>query len=262
LIDINTESSAASEPLVQIIGRRKRLSDVQDPPAAPAPQPKPQRRRLSETDTVSRDESAPPSVPAPAQPGLVDIRSETAVLEQPQVVCATEENDARTETAAPMGQRDVKLWIAEQRCRQSLSVSAAGGLLAAIVGALAWAAVSAVANAPVIWMSVGMGALVGGAIRVLGRGVDRSFGVLGAGLTLFACILGNCLANGTFVARDVGLSVTSLLTQISPHSLPRLIAATFHPADVLFYALALCLGYRFSFRRIARPQVSHVPAKA
>jgi len=257
LVDINTESSSAGEPGVQIPGRRKRLSDVQDPPAAPTPRPKPQRRRLSKTDQVARDESAPVS----GQAGLIDIRSETAVLEQPRAVLAARENDGETETTMPMAQTDVAPWVAGQRSRQPLSVAAAGGLLAALVGALAWAAISAVANAPVIWMSIGMGAMVGGAIRVLGHGSNRSFGILGAGLTLFACILGNGFANCAFVARDVGLSVTSLLVQISPHSLPRLIAATFHPADVLFYALALCLGYCFSFRRLSQAQGNHVPAK-
>jgi hypothetical protein len=156
----------------------------------------------------------------------------------------------------------IEQWIADLRTRQSLPLAAGGGLLAAVVGALMWAVITAATNVQVAWMAIGIALLVGGAVRVLGRGFDRSFGYLSAGLSLFGCILGNCLANCTFIAQDVGLSVTSVLAQISPGALPKLIVATFNPLDIFFYGLALYIGYCFSFQRLTHAQITRALVKA
>jgi hypothetical protein len=244
LVDIDVEPAPAGAPTPQLAGRRKRLSEVQSQTADPEPEPKSQRRRLSETVPDDREEPAsePPSASAGA--GLIDVQPHTALLEAPQAIAGTRTNDDAT------GPAQVEQWVAQLHTRHSFPIAAGGGLLAGVIGALAWAAITAAMNAPTTWMAIGVGLLVGGAVRILGQGLDRSFGRLGAGLSLFACVLGNCLANSTFVARDVGLSVTSVLAQISPSALPRLIVATFHPLDIVFYAAALYLGYRLSFRRL------------
>jgi hypothetical protein len=54
-------------------------------------------------------------------------------------------------------------------------------------------------------MAIGVGLLIASTIRMVGRSPDRSLGRLAAGLSLFACLLGNCLANGALVARDLAL---------------------------------------------------------
>jgi len=256
LIDINPEPAPADEPVLQVMGRRKRLSDVQTATDEPAPQPKPQRRRLCETAQIDSEEAAPESPAASVQVGLIDIQPDAAILKTPRA------DDGTIETAKPLNPSLSEQWIAELRSRQSLSIAALGGLLAVMAGALAWTIITAIVNVPTTGMAIGMGLLVGGAVRFLGRGLDKSFGCLGAGLSLLTCILGNCLANSTFIARDVGLPVTSVLAQISPGALPRLVVATFHPIDLLFYGLALYLGYRLSFRRLRQAQVAAVPARA
>jgi len=130
---------------------------------------------------------------------------------------------------------------------RTLAAPVAGGLLAAVVGALIWAAVTAVTGVSITWMAIGVGPLIASTVRMLRRSPDRSLGRLAAGLSFFACLLGNCLANGALVARDIGLSAASVLIQISPGTVPKLIVATFHPLDLLFYGVAVCLCYRCSF---------------
>ena len=105
-------------------------------------------------------------------------------------------------------------------------------------------------------MAIGAGLLVGGVVRVFGRGLDKSFGYLGAGLSLVSCVIGNYLANCMFIAREVNLSVTSVLTQVNLAAIPKVMMAAFHPTDILFYGLAVYMGYYFSFRRITQAQIS------
>jgi len=174
---------------------------------------------------------------AVAEPGPSDMQSR---VEEPRV-------DATR----------VAQWLADARTRQNFPVAAAGGLLAAAVSAMIWAVITTATNFQIGWMAVGVGFLVGGVVRVLGRGLDKPFGYLGAGLAFIGCLLGNYLSNCMFIAREVGLPVTSVLTQISVAAVPGLMIRTLHPLDLLFYGLAVYEGYRFSFRRITAADINH-----
>jgi hypothetical protein len=63
------------------------------------------------------------------------------------------------------------------------------GLAAAIIGAIIWAVVTVTTKYQIGWMALGVGTLVGFALRI-GNG-GKTFGILGAFLALFSCILGN-----------------------------------------------------------------------
>ena len=268
LVDIHTEPTESAQPTLQLKTGRKRLSDAsdaQDQTCAPQPGPKPQRRRLSATAQAEPQESLPEPRPASGRPRLVDVQSQTAVLEAPDDPSPSHAShgtpaSAPADTAAPMESHGdtarVAQWITELRARQSLFFAAAGGLLASLVGALIWAVVAVVTHVQSSWIAIGVGVLVAGVVRVLGRGIDRRFGCLGAGLSLSGCVLGKFLANCMFIAREAELPVTSVLTQINPAAIPRLMAVTFHPLDILFYGLAVYVGYYLSFRRITEAQIS------
>lgn len=271
LVNINPGPAAPGESEAQPGSQRKRLSDVQNQAGDPQPGLKPQRRRLSVVPQGNPEEPAPEPQPASGRPRLRSVPSQVAVLEAPDDPGSSHTDDSmpalvQLDTTAPsqphLDAARVEQWIAELRARQSLLFAAIGGLLAAAVAALIWAVITVVTHLQVSWMAIGAGILVGGVVRTLGRGLDRPFGYLGAGLSLFSCILGNFLANCMFIAREVELPVTSVLTQINPAAIPRLMMATFHPLDVLFYGLAVYIGYRVSFRRITEAQVNHALGKA
>ena len=69
------------------------------------------------------------------------------------------------------------------------------GLAAAIIGAIIWAVVTVTTKYQIGLMALGVGALVGFAMRI-GNG-GKSFSILAALLAFFGCILGNLF----FIAR-------------------------------------------------------------
>lgn len=266
LVDIQTEPACPAEPKIQLKLGRKRLSDVNSPADPPSSGPKPQRRRLSDMPETG----APDPVPEP-EPRLVSGRQKLSAVQAESPEGSSEPlpdagmpraSDQPQATAQVVDPAWINRWINDLRSRQNLSLAAVTGLLAAVVGAMLWAAVTVITNAQIGWMAVGVAALIGAVVRMLGRGLDRSFGWLGASLSLFSCLLGNYLANCVFVAREVELPVLSVLTHIRAAAIPGLMIATFHPLDILFYGLAIMMGYRLSFRRITEAQVQQAQVRA
>ncbi len=270
LVDINTEPTQSVDPNAQTKPGRKKLSDVQDSTDEPQPEAKPQRRRLSVMERADQEEPEPVPEPQPSsgRPRLSIAQSQTAVLEAPddaEPSHAGRHAPARTASvrtaSKPLDPAKIERWIADLRARQNFPLAAVAGLLAAIVGALIWAVVTVLTNYQIGWMAVGVGFLVGGVVRLFGRGLEKRFGYLGAGMALFGCLLGNCLAYCMLIARDAGLSFTAVLTQVDPAALPNLMIANVHPLDIVFYGLALYEGYRFSFLRITQAQLSRVASE-
>ncbi|MEN6576380.1 MAG: hypothetical protein ABFD90_08560 [Phycisphaerales bacterium] len=269
LVDINPEPTGSCETGIQLKPRRKRLSDTQGQTDELQPEPKPQRRCLSDVAQADAEEPATERPSPGGRPRLSFTRSQLAVTDMQEEAGTVPIYDGAPagvqpgETApaqSPMTPAAIEQRIAELRARQNLPLAAASGLLAALVGAMLWAVITVTTNYQIGWMAVGVGFLVASVIRVLGRGLDKSFGYLGAALALVGCLLGNHLTSCMFIARETGLSATAVLTRIDPVAVLRLMIATFHPLDVLFYGLAVYEGYRFSFRRIAA--VDTTPSKS
>ena len=84
----------------------------------------------------------------------------------------------------------------------NLPLGALAGLGAAIAGAAIWAAITAATEYQIGWMAIGVGFLVGFAVRVVGKGSEASFGVVGAVLALLGCLLGNLLTLAWFAAQQ------------------------------------------------------------
>jgi hypothetical protein len=172
---------------------------------------------------------------------------------------ALAESGSETHPSAPQ----MGTVAAALRSQQSLVGALAGGLFSALIGAVIWAAITVVTEYQIGWMSVGIGFLVGMAVRKYGRGITELYGALGAALSLLGCLLGNLLSLGGFIAQKegVGLLATELSILLHPGLWVPLFQATFNPMDVLFYGIAVYEGYRFSFRQITRADVAGlVPA--
>jgi hypothetical protein len=75
-------------------------------------------------------------------------------------------------------------------------LGAIAGVGAAIVGAIAWAIVTVSTKHQIGLMAVAVGALVGLALRI-GNG-GKAFGILGAFLALFGCVLGKLFFDDCF----------------------------------------------------------------
>ncbi len=134
------------------------------------------------------------------------------------------------------------------RQEQNLLVGTMAGLLAAVVGATVWAGVTVVAGYQIGWIAIGIGFLVGIAVRIGGRGIDPVFGAVGAVMSLVGCVLGNVFTVAWYISVDAGMPVIDVLSQMDFEIVFDLILETFQVTDILFYALAMYFGYRYALR--------------
>jgi hypothetical protein len=93
-------------------------------------------------------------------------------------------------------------------------------------------------------MALGVGALVGFTLRI-GNG-GKAFGVLGAFLALFGCILGNYLSLIAFASAEEHVAFLTLLNDADPAKVISAMWEDFISASFLFYAIAAYEGYKFS----------------
>src|SRR6266446_4098932 len=84
---------------------------------------------------------------------------------------------------------------------ENLPVGFMAGLVAAAVGAGLWALITIVTDYQIAWMAVGVGFLVGWAVRIAGKGTHRAFGMMGALLAFGCCAVGNLLTIVVIAAR-------------------------------------------------------------
>lgn len=133
---------------------------------------------------------------------------------------------------------------------QNLVLGALAGFVASVLGAGAWCGITVATGYQIGIMAIGIGFLVGYAVRGLGRGISVAFGVVGGILSLFGCALGNLLAVTALLARHEGAAFFEVLGQLTPELVQQLMVAFFSPMDLVFYAIAVYEGYRLSFRQV------------
>ncbi len=172
-------------------------------------------------------------------------------------------DQSQAELAMPPGEVDqtkLQMLMQEVRDNQNLAFGIVGGAIAAAIGAALWAVISALTGYQIGWMAVGVGFLVGYAVRICGKGIDKSFGVAGAVLSLLGCVTGNLLAVCILISKHNQIPFFELLSKLTPEIATELIKATFHPMDLLFYGIAVYEGYKFSFRRLSKEELGKLAA--
>ena len=132
---------------------------------------------------------------------------------------------------------------------ENFPLAVAAGVGTAVIGAGLWAAVTVATQMELGIMAVAVGYAVGQAIRVTGHGRSQKFGILGAVCGLIGCVLGNLLSAVVFFAQYKHMEVTDVLSHATPGFLLSLMKEFTQVLDVVFYAIAIYEGYRFSFDR-------------
>jgi hypothetical protein len=128
----------------------------------------------------------------------------------------------------------------------SLPMALLAGCVAAAAGASVWAVITVVTGLKIGWVAVGIGFLVGYAVRKFGKGSEPMFQMLGAVLSLLGCLAGNLLMVCLFASRQQDIPLLTILTRLQPSVIVDLMVRTFTPMDLVFYAIAVYEGYRFS----------------
>lgn len=133
---------------------------------------------------------------------------------------------------------------AEYFPERKLLLGGFAGLAAAIIGAIIWAVVTVTTKYQIGFMALGVGALVGFALRI-GNG-GKLYGILGAFLALFGCILGNYFSLIAFASAEEHVSFFTMLNNAEPAKVISVMWEDFMSTSIVFYALAAYEGYKFS----------------
>jgi hypothetical protein len=166
----------------------------------------------------------------------------------------SEAQQAGSAAPAAAGQQltnaDVQRAVERLRGQQNFVAGLVAGAAAALVGAVIWAVITDVTGYQIGFMAIGVGFLVGYAVRVAGKGIDQSFAIMGAVLALLGCVVGNALAVLGIVASQENMTYAELWSRVDLPILGNLMATTFSPMDLLFYGIAIYEGYKLSFRQV------------
>lgn len=186
------------------------------------------------------------TVESDSVPDDVDLASIDAAEEAPESVL--------TEQQAAMLMQTL-------REEQNLLMGSLSGLLAAIVGAGVWAAVTVATEFQIGWMAVGIGFLVGYAMRLAGKGIAPVFGAVSAVLSLLGCALGNLLTITWFIASAEGMPFMAVVTQLDLAIIVEILTSTFDAMDILFYGFAAYFGYKTAFRQVTQADLDRALGK-
>ncbi|HEX2994180.1 MAG TPA: hypothetical protein VHP14_05130 [Anaerolineales bacterium] len=133
----------------------------------------------------------------------------------------------------------------------NLLMGLVGGVAAMLVGAIVWGAISYFTEYQIGWMAIGVGFLVGVAIKYFGKGKSPLYGISGAVLALIGCLLGNLLFYASIIAREEGLPFLNVffLILLSPAAAVEIFTVAFDFMDILFYGLAAYTGFSTAMGR-------------
>ena len=154
------------------------------------------------------------------------------------------QNPAAEEPANDPKKGDKKVHVMSQSeydqalAKERFPLAIIAGIVVGVVCAFLWAGITLASGYQIGYMAIGVGAVVGFAIRKIGNGITQKFGIAGAVIALLACLLGNALIILGYVDGAAVGDLSSLMVE------------TFDPIDILFYALAVGAGYRFSFKKV------------
>jgi len=159
------------------------------------------------------------------------------------------------QAAPPVSPEKVAQYIEKIRLEQNLPIGIAAGIIACLVSAGLWALITVLTKYQIGYMAIGVGFLVGFAIRFAGKGIDKIFGIVGALLALVGCALGNFFSVVSFTADEMGSTFGEVLGLIDLQSIPSILFETGSPMDLLFYGIAVYVGYKFSFRQVTEEEI-------
>ncbi len=144
---------------------------------------------------------------------------------------------------------------------QNYPLGLIAGIIVGLVGAFLWAAITIATEFQIGFMALAIGAGVGFAIRFAGKGIDQIFGISGAIIAVFACLLGNFFGIIGFLANEEGLEFIDALFMFDYSLLLPIMQETFSIIDLLFYGIAGAEGYKFAFRALTEKEIAELNEK-
>ena len=137
-------------------------------------------------------------------------------------------------------------YLAHLRKNQNLGMAILAGFGASLASAVLWAVITVATGWQIAFMAIGVGILVGFAVRFAGKGVDISFGIVGALFSLLGCVLGNFLTIYAVTAQAYGVGYFEIIGLIEFSLVVDGFVESMGVIDLLFYGFALYEGFRFA----------------
>jgi hypothetical protein len=137
-------------------------------------------------------------------------------------------------------------YLAHLRKDQNLGMAVVAGAGASLVGAVLWAVVTVMTGWQIGFMAIGVGILVGFAVRFFGKGVDIPFGIVGAVFSLLGCVFGNFLSIYGFAADAYNVGYFEVFGLVETNLVIDQFVANMGFMDLFFYGFALYEGFKFS----------------
>ncbi len=154
-----------------------------------------------------------------------------------------------------INQNKLEAYIEKLKLEQNLPMGIMAAVAACLIGAILWAAITVATEYQIGFMAIAVGFLVGYAVRFLGKGLDQIYGIIGGFFALLGCLLGNLFSIVGFAANELEIGYLEALGAIDFAVIPEVMAETFSPIDLLFYAIAIYEGYKFAFRPITEEEI-------
>ena len=171
------------------------------------------------------------------------------------MISKVNQNQTEPQQPAVLDQHKLQMLTQKYQNEQNLSMGILAGFGAAFAGAVIWALVSFFTGYQIGWMAIGVGFVVGFAIKTVGKGIDISFGIAGAVISLIGCALGNLLTICISIAAYQEVSFFDVFWSLDLAAIGTLFQETFSPMDILFYALAVYYGYRYSIAHFTEEEI-------
>jgi antitoxin component YwqK of YwqJK toxin-antitoxin module len=154
--------------------------------------------------------------------------------------------------------RPSEVALKKLRKYQSFPYAMIGGLLFTGISSVGCAFFTATTGIQGVYMVLGVGLLVGMAVRFFGAGINRIFGILAVLLTLAGSLLGCYLSRTDFPEEMQLASIIKVPDYLSPDLMLHTMRDTFVPLDLVFYGLAALLGYLLAIRRINKRKMARL----
>jgi hypothetical protein len=132
---------------------------------------------------------------------------------------------------------------------ENLFLGILAGVVAAIVGALIWMGITVATGYEVGYVAIGIGALVGMAIRFAGNGTSIIYGIMGALLTFLSCLTGETLAELQSLTSPQ-VSFMDVLSHSDLSALVTHIVTSASPITYIIYGIGIFEGFKLSVRKI------------
>lgn len=152
----------------------------------------------------------------------------------------------------------LKQLVYELEGNQNLSLAILSGAIAAGFGAAVWALVTVQSGYKFGIMALTVGGFVAFAVRIFGKGITNTFGIVGAIFSLLGCIAGGLLSSCAYISKYEEIPYFDVLTQINLQIIIEIIVKNFDYIDLLFYAIAVSVGYNYSFRKLTEEELARI----